>query len=136
MEHVQIADEESDIECEKCGRKMVYKTGRYGKFLACPGFPECRNTKPIVKEAGVNCPKCGKPLLERKGKRRKTFYGCGGYPECDYVLWNRPTGQLCPVCGHPMVEKTVKGELLVVCSNEGAHPHQAALEPEKATKGV
>jgi DNA topoisomerase I len=136
MEHVQLADEESDVECEKCGRMMVYKTGRYGKFLACPGFPECRNTKPIVKEAGVNCPKCGKPLLERKGKRRKTFYGCSGYPECDYVLWNRPTGALCPVCNHPMVEKTVKGELFVVCSNENAHPHQAALEPEKATKSV
>jgi DNA topoisomerase I len=136
MEQIKLADEESDVECEKCGRMMVYKTGRYGKFLACPGFPECRNTKPIVKEAGVNCPKCGKPLLERKGKRRKTFYGCSGYPECDYVLWNRPTGALCPVCSHPMVEKTVKGELFVVCSNESAHPHQMALEPEKTTKSV
>ncbi|RIV29389.1 type I DNA topoisomerase [Alicyclobacillaceae bacterium I2511] len=120
LEHVQIKEEVSDVQCEKCGRMMVYKHGRYGKFLACPGFPECRNTKPIVKEVGVNCPICNKPLVERKGKR-KTFYGCSGYPECDYVLWNRPTGAMCPICQHPMVEKKVKGKIEVVCSNEKAH---------------
>ena len=120
MEHVHIEDEESDVACEKCGRKMVFKHGRYGKFLACPGFPECRNTKPIIKEAGVNCPKCERPLVERRGKK-KVFYGCSGYPECDYVLWNRPTGQVCPVCKHPMVQKRVKGKDLLVCSNAGAH---------------
>lgn len=122
MEHVHVEDEVSDVICEKCGRNMVYKHGRYGKFLACPGFPECRNTKPIIKEAGVNCPKCNSPLVERRGKK-KVFYGCSGYPECDYVLWNRPTGQTCPVCGHPMVQKRVKGKDLVVCSNESAHEH-------------
>lgn len=121
LEHVHIPDEVSDVQCEKCGRMMVYKHGRYGKFLACPGFPECRNTKPIVKTAGVPCPKCGRQLVERRGKR-KTFYGCEGYPECDYVLWNKPTGALCPVCGHPMVEKRTKGQVLVVCSNEAGHP--------------
>ncbi|WP_067617240.1 type I DNA topoisomerase [Alicyclobacillus acidiphilus] len=127
LEHVEIKDEVSDVPCDKCGRMMVYKNGRYGKFLACPGFPECRNTKPIVKEVGVNCPKCGKVLLERRGKRRKVFFGCSGYPECDYVLWQRPTGQLCPTCQHPMVEKTSKGKITVVCSNEKAHPHAAPL---------
>ncbi|WP_067931420.1 type I DNA topoisomerase [Alicyclobacillus kakegawensis] len=137
---VEIADEESDVICEKCGRKMVYKHGRYGKFLACPGFPECRNTKPIVKEAGVNCPQCGKPLVERRGKRR-VFYGCSGYPDCEYVLWNRPTGALCPVCGHPMVEKRIKGETVVVCSNEAAHPEaegsEAGVRKERpATSGA
>lgn len=120
LEHVQLKEEVSDVQCEKCGRMMVYKHGRYGKFLACPGFPECRNTKPILKEVGVNCPICQKPLVERKGKR-KTFYGCSGYPECDYVLWNRPSGALCPICQHPMVEKKVKGKIEIVCSNEKAH---------------
>jgi DNA topoisomerase I len=124
LEHVQIADEVSDVECEKCGRMMVYKHGRFGKFLACPGFPDCRNTKPIIKEAGVDCPKCGKHLVERRGKKR-TFFGCSGYPECDYVLWNKPTGALCPVCTHPMIEKRVKGNELVICSNEAAHPDSA-----------
>ncbi|WP_083486578.1 type I DNA topoisomerase [Alicyclobacillus ferrooxydans] len=124
LEHVKLEDEVSDVECEKCGRMMVYKHGRYGKFLACPGFPECRNTKPIVKDVGVVCPDCGKPLVERKGKRR-TFYGCSGYPECEYVLWNRPTGTLCPECGHPMVEKRSRGKVEVVCSNETAHPGQS-----------
>ncbi len=127
---VELTDEESDVVCEKCGRKMVYKHGRYGKFLACPGFPECRNTKPIVKEVGVNCPQCGKPLVERRGKRR-VFYGCSGYPECEYVLWNRPTGAMCPVCSHPMVEKRVKGEAVVVCSNEAAHPDAGELVAEE-----
>ncbi|MCL6548193.1 MAG: type I DNA topoisomerase [Alicyclobacillus sp.] len=125
LDHVQIRDEVSDVVCEKCGRNMVYKQGRYGKFLACPGFPECRNTKAITKEIGVNCPVCGKPLVERRGKRRKVFYGCSGYPECDFVLWDRPTGQACPVCGYPMVEKTSKRGVTVVCSNEAKHPEPA-----------
>ncbi|GLG00550.1 DNA topoisomerase 1 [Alicyclobacillus hesperidum subsp. aegles] len=134
LEHVEIKDEVSDVPCDKCGRMMVYKTGRYGKFLACPGFPECRNTKPIVKEAGVNCPKCGKPLLERRGKTRKVFYGCSGYPDCDYVLWQRPTGQSCPTCGHPMVERQSKGKITVVCSNEKAHPHAPAFAESGSRK--
>lgn len=124
--HVELKDEVSDVPCEKCGRLMVYKTGKYGKFLACPGFPECRNTKPILKEIPVACPKCGKPLVERRGKSRKLFYGCSGYPECDYVLWQRPTGQVCPVCGHPMIEKGGKGKSIIVCSNEKAHPMVAS----------
>jgi DNA topoisomerase I len=133
LEHVHIADEESDVVCEKCGRNMVYKHGRYGKFLACPGFPECRNTKPIVKEVGVDCPVCSKPLVERRGKR-KVFFGCSGYPDCDYVLWDRPTGSLCPVCHHPMVEKKAKGGAKVVCSNESAHHDVAAPKRSKGTR--
>lgn len=121
LEHVHLTEEVSDVICEKCGKNMVVKTGRYGKFLACPGFPECRNTKAITKETGANCPKCGKVIVERKGKKRKVFYGCSGYPDCDYVIWNKPTGQSCPVCGHPMVEKTSKGKTWVTCSNEAAH---------------
>lgn len=133
LEHVEIQEEVSDIPCEKCGRMMVYKSGRYGKFLACPGFPECRNTKAVTKEVGVNCPICGKPLVERRGKKRKVFYGCSGYPECEYILWNKPTGQLCPVCHAPMVERTSKGKVLVVCSNESAHPD---MKVDIATEAV
>lgn len=128
LEHVHIEDEVSDVECEKCGRMMVIKQGRYGKFLACPGFPDCRNTKPITKEVGVNCPLCGKPLVERKGKKRKVFYGCSGYPECDYVLWNQPTGSLCKTCSHPLVEKRNKGDVTIVCSNEAAHNDLASAK--------
>jgi len=121
LSHVTLEEEVSDVQCEKCSRFMVYKHGRFGKFLACPGFPECRNTKPIIKEVGVNCPKCNHTLVERKGKKRKMFYGCSHYPECDYVLWSVPTGQVCPICNHPLVEKRTKAGSSVVCSNESGH---------------
>lgn len=112
MKDVVLEDEVSDVECEKCGRMMVYKHGRYGKFLACPGFPDCRNAKPILKEIGVGCPKCKEgQLVERKGKRRKVFFGCDRYPECDFIIWDRPTGHACPQCGEPLViKRTGKGE--------------------------
>ncbi|MGI6066608.1 MAG: type I DNA topoisomerase [Bacillota bacterium] len=113
---IEIQDEESDEVCEKCGRKMVYKMGRYGKFLACPGFPECRNTKPILKEIGVKCPECGGEIVERKGKRRRLFYGCRNYPNCQFVSWDKPTGVLCEKCGYPTVEKAgKKNEKKLVC---------------------
>lgn len=106
MEKVEIQEEESDIPCEKCGKLMVYKLGRFGKFLACPGFPDCRNTKPILKDVGVACPKCKGEVVERKGKRRKTFYGCSKYPECDFILWNKPDQRPCPKCSSILVHKT------------------------------
>ena len=103
---VKIADEESDVVCEKCGRKMVYKMGRFGKFLACPGFPECRNAKPIVVETGVDCPKCGKKILEKKSKTGKTYYGCEDNPKCDFMSWDAPVkGEKCPECGGILVKK-------------------------------
>ncbi len=131
MEHVQLEEEVSDEVCEKCGRQMVYKHGRFGKFLACPGFPECRNAKPIVKPIGVVCPRCHKPLVERHGKRRKVFYGCSGYPECNYVLWDEPTGKSCPDCGEPLVLKRQKGKTdTIVCSNpECGHKEQVVEVP-------
>lgn len=133
MEHVQLEEEYSDEYCEKCGRRMVYKHGRFGKFLACPGFPECRNAKPILKEVGVACPRCGKPLVERRGKRRRVFYGCSGYPECNYVLWDQPTGHACPVCGEPMVwkRKTKSENEKEVCSNPACHSDHQVAEPIK-----
>ena len=128
MEHVQLEEEYADEYCEKCGRRMVYKHGRFGKFLACPGFPECRNAKPILKHIGVDCPRCGKPLVERRGKKRRVFYGCSGYPECNYVLWDKPTGKACPVCGEPMVEKKkAKSDVAnEVCSNPECSSHHAS----------
>lgn len=133
MKHVKLEDEVSDVPCEKCGRMMVYKHGRFGKFLACPGFPECRNAKPILKEVGAACPKCGSgQLVERKGKKRKVFYGCNNYPECDYILWDRPVGKACPECSHPLVlKRTGKGEgkELWVCANtECGHEEAPAVK--------
>ncbi|UOF89347.1 type I DNA topoisomerase [Fodinisporobacter ferrooxydans] len=132
MEKIQVQEELADEACEKCGRQMVYKHGRFGKFLACPGFPECRNTKPILKEVGVPCPKCGGDLVERKGKRRKIFYGCKNYPECDYILWDPPANRSCPTCKSPLVKKKIakgadKGKTLIKCSNESCE--YTELEP-------
>lgn len=109
MKQVEIKDEVSDETCEKCGRPMVYKMGRFGKFLACSGFPECRNTKPIIKDTGVDCPKCktGR-IVERRSKKGRIFYGCNAYPDCDFVSWDKPVAKPCPACGGMMVEKNTR----------------------------
>ncbi|BFH67983.1 MAG: type I DNA topoisomerase [Paenibacillus dendritiformis] len=117
MKEVEIEDEVSDEICEKCGRHFVYKMGRFGKFLACSGFPDCRNTRPIVKDTGVACPKCkeGK-LVERRSKKGRVFYGCDRYPDCDYVMWDRPSVKPCPACGSLMVEKRSKQGTKLQCT--------------------
>ncbi len=107
---IEIKDEVSDVPCDKCGRLMVYKHGKFGKFLACPGFPECRNTKAIVKEIGVKCPDCGGELIEKKTKRGKLFFGCTSFPECSFTSWDRPTNDKCPDCGGIMLEKLSRGK--------------------------
>src|SRR6056297_2986002 len=108
MEKVNM-DIETDIKCDKCGRPMVIKHGRYGKFLACSGFPECKNTKPYLDKIGVDCPKCEDgEVVKRKSKKGKTFYGCSNYPDCDFVSWDKPTNKKCPKCGSMMVEKYSK----------------------------
>lgn len=111
---VQIADEESDEVCEHCGRKMVIKYGPHGKFLACPGFPECRNTKPYYEKIGVACPKCGKDIVIKKTKKGRKYYGCIGNPDCDFMVWQRPSAEKCPKCGSMMLQKGNK----LVCMNE------------------
>ncbi|MBR3629973.1 MAG: type I DNA topoisomerase [Oscillospiraceae bacterium] len=116
--HVKIPDVETDIECDQCGRKMVIKIGRYGKFLACPGFPECRNTKQIIQETGGTCPKCGKKVVQKKSKRGRTFYGCSGYPECNFMTWNVPVEEKCPQCGCSLFQRGGKSGTLV-CEKEG-----------------
>lgn len=119
IETVEAPVEVSDVKCEKCGRMMVYKQGRYGKFLACPGFPECRNTKPILKKIGVKCPECGGDVIERRTKTRKVFYGCSNYPECKFTSWDKPTEQRCPKCGHVLYERTDRsGNTKLFCTNE------------------
>ncbi len=118
MEKIEIKDEPAGIDCEKCGHEMVYKMGRYGKFLACSNFPECRNTKPILKKIGVDCPKCKEgAVVERKTKKRRTFYGCDRYPECDFVSWDKPIARPCPKCESLLVEKKVKKNIQVQCTN-------------------
>ena len=118
LEKIEIKDEETDIICEKCGRNMVIKYGRYGKFLACPGFPECQNAKPYFEEAGVNCPECGGKVLIKKSKRGRIYYGCEHNGDgCDFMSWNKPTGEKCPECGAFLEEKGRKNPK-IVCSNE------------------
>jgi len=119
IEKIEIQDEKSDVICEKCGSNMVIKTGPYGKFLACPNFPECRNTKPIVEEIDVPCPKCHSRIVVRKSKRGRKFYGCEKYPECDFVSWDPPVGESCPKCGSYMVAKDKRdGSVSIQCSNK------------------
>lgn len=118
MEKIEIKDEPAGIDCENCGHEMVYKMGRYGKFLACSNFPECRNTKPILKEIGVKCPKCKEGnVVERKSKKRRTFYGCDRYPECDFISWDKPIARPCPKCDSLLVEKKSKKGTQIQCTN-------------------
>ncbi len=113
QEHVKIEDEVTDVICEECGRNMVIKYGPHGKFLACPGFPECRNTKPYLEKIGVPCPKCGKDIVLRKTRKGRKYYGCEDNPECDFMSWQKPSKEKCPKCGSYMVEKGKK----LVCAN-------------------
>ena len=108
LEQITIEDEVTDVVCEECGRNMVIKYGPHGKFLACPGFPECRNTKPYLEKIGVDCPLCGKEIVIRKTKKGRRYYGCENNPECDFMTWQRPSGKKCPQCGGVMVEKGTK----------------------------
>lgn len=118
IEKVQIKDEPAGFNCDICGAPMVIKMGRYGKFYACSRFPDCRNTKPIVKKIGVVCPKCGKgDVVEKKSKRNRKFYGCSRYPECDFVSWDQPIGRNCPNDDHFLVQKKTKKGLVVFCPN-------------------
>ena len=115
LEKIKIADEESDEVCENCGARMVIKYGAYGKFLACPNFPECRNTKPYFEKIGVKCPECGSDIVKRNTRKGRPFYGCINYPECDFMSWNRLVADKCPHCGKYMV---VKGKKIVCSDNE------------------
>ena len=131
IEKVEVKDDISDVPCDKCGTLMVYKMGRFGRFLACPNFPECRNTMPILKYIDAPCPQCGKRLLEKTSRKNRRFYGCEGYPECDFVSWDKPVEEKCPKCGHYMIEKkNNKGETIHLCTNESCRYKTAAVKTE------
>ncbi len=116
MEKIEIKDEPAGVDCEECGHPMVFKMGRFGKFMACSNFPDCRNTKPIVKEIGVQCPSCKEgTIVERKTKKRRIFYGCSRYPECEFLSWDKPVPRSCPKCNHMLVEKKLKKGVQVQC---------------------
>lgn len=133
--HVELPVEVSDVRCEKCGRLMVVKQGRFGKFLACPGFPECRNTKPLLVDTGVKCPKCGGSIVERKTRRGRKFYGCKNYPDCDYTTWDTPLKDTCPVCGSFMLRHQYKnGRALVYCSNDACSTRENSPINEELEK--
>lgn len=120
MKEVEIQDEVTDVQCEKCGKPMVIKMGRFGKFLACSGFPDCRNAKPIVKDIGVACPKCKEGrIVERRSKKGRIFFGCDQYPGCDFVSWDKPAGKPCPTCGRMLVEKYAKSGTNLLCEECG-----------------
>ena len=119
IEKIKVRDEESDVICDKCGRKMVYKLSKYGKFLACPGYPECKNTMTIREGTGVECPKCGGEILVKKSRKGKIYYACEHAPKCDFILWNRPyKDKKCPKCGSILMETKGKNPKLM-CTNEG-----------------
>ena len=132
--HVELPVEVSDVKYELCGRMMVVKQGRFGKFLACPGFPECRNTKPLLIDTGVKCPKCGGAIVERKTRRGRSFYGCRNYPDCDYTTWDQPQKETCPKCGAFLLKHHYKnGRAMLYCSNDACetrvdHPINKELE--------
>ena len=118
IEKIEIKDEEAGKECSECGKPLLIKYGRFGKFLACSGFPECRHTESMTEEIGVKCPQCDGPILALKTKKGRRFYGCSNYPQCEFKSWNKPTGEKCPRCGDAMVEKVHKSkEVEQVCQN-------------------
>ena len=131
IEKVEIKDEVSDVPCDKCGAMMVYKLGRYGRFLACPNFPECRNTKAIQVEIDAPCPKCGGKLLQKTSRKGRKFYGCERYPECDFVSWDMPVSEKCPKCGSYMTLSHMKKGDFYVCANENCRERVAAPQKEE-----
>ena len=145
---IKVPDEESDEVCDLCGRKMVIKNGRFGKFLACPGYPECKNTKPITQDTGVTCPKCGSRLLKKKSKSGYYYYGCERNPECDFMTWDSPTKKVCPECGGVVYRHYTKEDKRYLCHKPDCGWSEAIAtrtrkkaetaegeEPKKTTRG-
>ena len=131
IEKVEVKDDISDVPCDKCGAMMVYKMGKYGRFLACPNFPECRNTMPILTYIDASCPLCGKRLLEKMSRKNRRFYGCEAYPECDFVSWDKPVNEKCPKCGQYMIEKkNNRGETIHLCTNENCRHKTSVVRNE------
>jgi DNA topoisomerase-1 len=132
LPRLELRDEPTDEICPKCGRPMVIKTGRFGRFISCTGYPECKTAKPIVKETGVPCPKCAGAIVERRSKKGRTFYGCANYPNCDFISWDPVVVQRCPVCGSYVVSKTRRGGAArLECAADRTHQVEAESPDEK-----
>jgi DNA topoisomerase-1 len=129
---IQLEEDVTDIPCEKCGRMMVIKTGRYGKFLACPGYPECKNAKPLVMHTDAKCPKCGGDVIEKKSKKGYTFYGCSNWPNCDFMTWDKPTDKKCPNCGKSLFKR--RGGLIVCLDEKCGYEKKAERKSKKKTE--
>ena len=117
IERIKLPEVETDELCEKCGKNLVIKNGRFGQFLACPGYPECTFTKPIEHKVDAQCPECGSEIVVRKTKKGRAFYGCKSYPECNFMSWYKPTNKICPKCGKILYEPTGKSNKLF-CSDK------------------
>jgi DNA topoisomerase-1 len=131
VEKIEIKDEDAGKPCPQCGQPMVIKYGRFGKFIACSAFPECRYTESLNEEAGVNCPLCGGAVIMLKSKKGRKYFGCKNYPECSFRSWNKPTGERCPRCGEAMVEKNSKGHPGAVCQNQ-----DCKYQPDAGAEGL
>lgn len=131
LRRIKVVEDGSDETCDKCGRQMVVKTGRFGKFLACPGFPECRNTRPLNVGTGVSCPRCGAELVLRRSKKGRSFYGCSRYPECDFTTWDKPVKEKCPACGEMMVQRNSYRRNFLVCTSKECN-HREPAQGEKS----
>ncbi len=129
---IQLQEDITDIKCEKCGRNMVVKVGRFGKFLACPGYPECKSTKPLIEETNATCPVCGGNVIGKKSKRGYQFYGCSNYPECNFMTWDKPTGENCPKCGKALFKG--KGGIITCSSETCDYSFKAARKNAKKTQ--
>ena len=127
---LKLKEDETDIICDKCGRQMVVKMGRYGKFIACPGYPECKNILKYVEKTGVACPKCGGDVIVKNTKSKRVFYGCSNYPNCDFVSWNEPVNEKCPQCGQILYKKKGKKPTLF-CANTDCGYTKTAKTEEK-----
>jgi len=126
LRRIKVVEDVADETCEKCGRQMVIRAGRFGKFLACPGFPECRNTRPLNVGTGVPCPRCGAELVLRRSKKGRSFYGCGRYPECDFTTWDKPVKEKCPRCGEMMVQRNARRRNLLICTRKDCNYRELA----------
>ncbi len=127
---IELEEDKTDIPCEKCGAMMVVKIGRYGKFLACPNYPDCKNAKPLIQETGALCPKCGSKVVEKRSRKGHTFYGCESWPKCDFVTWDKPTGENCPKCGKALFKQ--RGGV-IACLNEGCDYQTKATKKKDKT---
>lgn len=121
LPRLELRDEPTDEICPTCGRPMVIKHGRFGKFISCSGYPECKTTKPIVKETGASCPRCSGAIVERRSKKGRVFYGCANYPKCDFISWDAVVPQRCPVCGSHVIAKTRRGNVTLQCAADREH---------------